>query len=241
MDGLYRCLTAILELPLGGKTFRLRPLTLAGIAAAELHLLVGRESPFDRVAKATACQEILFNLAADEVRSSKALRVVRQAEMTAWLDSADGIVFTGRLCLRPKFPTLAACREFFNGLTVPDLRSFLRARDMASGMDLLSHFDWPASHDDAPDGGYIPWRRLFRWFADEHHWPPERVGKLTLYQLRALRADEKDLGGRARMSSAEAFSFAATPARTRHHDPLTMPSRVEARRRMLERRKGGRR
>lgn len=228
MDGLCRCVPVTVEIALGGRDFRVRPLTLAGLAAAEAQLLLERPAPTAALGQfAAPVRELIVDQLVHDLRADKARRCVSQADLLAWLDTAAGGTFTAHWCLRPRFATTAAARAFLEKLNADELQLFLRARDAVSGLDLLANLDWPDS-GERPDTRFIPWRRLLRWFADEHHWTPAQVGKLTLYQLRVLRAEERELGGRARLAPGEALAYAGT--NRQRHRPEQMPARQQARR-----------
>lgn len=241
MDGVSRCLPTSVEIDLGGNPRRVVPITLAGFAEAEAYLLLQRQMELHAKLRNGSAenQRRLSNAAMTELRS-KAARVVKQAAMTAWLDSEDGVVFSLRLCLRPELASLAEAKSLFSSLDAAAIQTFTLARDLVSGMDILAHLDWLDSDDSDVSAGFIPWRRLTKWLSLEFHWTPQQIGELTLYQLRVLQADEKELGGRARVSSAEAFTLTqAIRSGSRRFDSQNMPSRLQARQRWRNK-KGGR-
>lgn len=207
MDGLFRCLTVPVGVTLAGRDFAIHPLTLAGFAQVELHLMAGRRSPIDDAAGQPECVQ---QAAMDEVKADRSQRVIRLTDLYRWLDCREGLAFTGWLCLqchgRAAFPTLTAAQRFFTSLTLAERLEFVRRRDMASGMDLLAGLDWPGS-PSGETSTFVNWKRIFRWFAESFQWTPEQVGKLTLHQVRLYRAPENQLGGRARMSPAEAMAY----------------------------------
>lgn len=54
----------------------------------------------------------------------------------------------------------------------------------------------------------VPWRRICRDIAEFYGFTPRQVGDMTLYQIRTLTAEKKELGsGTIKMGSGEAEDF----------------------------------
>lgn len=51
----------------------------------------------------------------------------------------------------------------------------------------------------------IPWRNIFRRFAEDYGWGPERVLSLTFYQIRMYLTDERAVKTHASRAAAERY------------------------------------
>lgn len=205
MNGLFRALASPVPFEVAGRYYPLLPVTLAGWASCESWVVLARESPLDtaeRIAQGQPelFQERVFRRAVEACKASFGERSARYAEMMAWASTGEGAAFTAHLCLPscPLFASLEAAFAYFSRSDVEQgfVRRFLRARDHASGTDLMASLDWRDSGEHAePDDKErcFQWRRRIRNLADARNWLPEEVGRMTLYQLQAMDCHEDEL------------------------------------------------
>jgi len=184
MDGISRMAAGGVCLNNRGAWINVRPLTLGDIGSCETKILVEDRSPIEDARDAferlgIKC-ESLIRQAIEQCRKRKELRVAPARYFQEWLYSPSGIAYTLFLCV-DEFPDPGHAAAN----ATADL---VRARDIASSLDDLSSLDWPES-DAGIKGKFIPWRKIYRSFADRYNWSPETVNSLTLYQLRVYSAE----------------------------------------------------
>lgn len=212
MEGLGRALGCPWPAKINGRTWLAEPLTLWRLGTIEHHLLNQRVLPHDRIgfllAAAHDCPGMASGLrskADRDLKADKTLRVVSDEEMDAFLRSGDGLAFTAWLCLlhHPEFRNLETVEKEFAAMKPGDLAEFMKGRDRASGIDQLAWLDWPDDrHLIRPERqgrSYrklqrVPWRKIFRSMYEAMLGKPD-YRDLTLYELRAICCDEKELDG----------------------------------------------
>lgn len=214
MDGLSRACGSPAPVRLLGKTWLLEPLTLRRLGSIEAWLISHRDLPTDKLKIFQIegmSQEIFDRLqeqAIDEIRSDPLLRIVTSDELHDYLWTEEGIQLSSFLCLKPNQPevfgTLEATIEILNKSEQIELERLLKVRGMISGIDLLSQMDWRSNRFEKTGQTVsrgqekyeqMPWRRIFRKFAEERMSGPETWRDITLYELNMLTCGERDLGG----------------------------------------------
>lgn len=209
---MHRALGSPVPLEVGGVVGMLHPMTLSILGSVEALILHRRSNPVDQAADVLAkggypadVAKRLMNLAYEEVKRDRALRVARLDEVQQFLGTLEGLAFIAWQCFdHPDFTTLSSSRGPFQRASDPFSIRFARARDLVSGCDLLANLDWPeASREQGGPGKFIPWRRILRYFADQHGWGPDQIGALTLYGLNIYMCEESSLGGTKRLSLSE--------------------------------------
>ncbi len=195
----------------GGRTYFLRPLTLADLGAIEFHLLAARGNPVERVQAAMPdlagdpeAARHLMALATDDLRRDRAHRYVRAGDLLAWIDTQDGIAYTAWLLLRAIYPAdfgrLDQAAAVFGAATEAEREEFRRRRDLISGLDATAAADWPTrdelSEVETHRPTWIPWKQWARsLIAEFMGWTLPHLAGLTLYQARLMQAGERELGG----------------------------------------------
>lgn len=179
MDGISRMAAGSVCVRSGSSWLNVRPLTLGDIASCESKILIDDRNPIEDAKEAfdragIRCKA-LIERAIDECRKRKELRVVPASHFHHWLYTPAGISYSLFLCV-DEFPdpSHAAAKA------TDDL---VRARDIVSSLDDLSSLDWPEGSPGLK-GKFIPWRRIYKTFAESNNWSPAVVNSLTLYQLR---------------------------------------------------------
>lgn len=219
MDGLSRCLGCPVPLDVAGSCRLVRPMTLRRLGMCEAAILSKRTTVFDEVCSsmgeldlAPSVQESLGWEAYNDTKADRAIRTVAISELQDWMNTPNGLAFTAWLCLgrSDPFATLESSSQFVRSSGPDFRRAFARARDMASGTDLLSTFEWP-SQDPVPprpsksERKYsgVPWKRIFRFMAQEYRMNPREVGRLTMWNLKIYTLEEEAVGGKTKMSLAD--------------------------------------
>jgi hypothetical protein len=215
VDGLFRFLASPAPLDFPGEGGRrpcyVKPLTLRVLGMAEAWLFLRERNQLDtaldlaeRPYMTKPAREKVVAMACEDMRRYKELRLVPLDRMQHWLGTVEGAGFTlhhslGYCC--PEVGDVGRAVEFVRHAPDEFTRAFLRVRDAISGFDLLSSFDWPTTRvveRPTDKTKYFPWKRIFRFFAEEYGWLPDQVGTLTLYLVKEYTCAEKELGGVAR-------------------------------------------
>lgn len=249
MDGICRSAGGRVDITLCRLFFWLRPLTLGDFGVAEYWLLARRKNPvelaeekFRAFPHLREARQELMDSAAWEMRTDRSYRLIHSSDLMEWLYSDDGLTFIMLRCLertpgKPCFTSLEQCRAIFKRLTPDEVAELKRRVNMVSGLDLMASMDWPESRSE-PSGRLIPWRKLYRSFAERFHWDADQVDRLTLYQMRVYTVEETALGGTSRMQAKEAMEFMRKKREFGRHvrrsDPKDTPARRDARKRIAE-------
>lgn len=224
MDGLCRCVAAPVDIELSGCSFWIQPLNLFRLGIIEQHILAERRTTLElasEMVEENGNNPILTKLiirASEDLRAKKEMRVVPVDDLQKWINEKNGIIFTMWLCLfdgemnKTAFKSLKETREFSEKLSQKDLVEFLRRRDIASGTGLLGNFDWPAAGESKSK--FIPWKKIFREFAEGWNWDKEMVGKMTLYELKMYRTDEAQVKGLENRRNQEELTALGIKPRT---------------------------
>jgi hypothetical protein len=220
----------------GGRTWLAEPMRLWALASAEQFCLIHREHPLDRVSRTLealagrpSLAKHLSDMATADMRRDRKTRMVQVAELEHWLETLPGVAYSA-WCMLSKVNPACLCLEDVEAhvetMSREELSRFCRARDMAAGMDVLASLDWRGRADDeklvrperlkkrreeeARRGPkYIPWRRIFRFFATEYGWGPDQVGMLTFWHVKLYTAEEAELGGVQSLTPGESMGFRA--------------------------------
>lgn len=158
MDGLARAAGSGMDMELGGRTIMLSPLTLNDIGTVEQHLLAKRKNPLQIVAEAKQYlsdedYKMLLSRAYEDARKDNK---ISPAELSAFMDSLEGVVYTIWLCSRKNHPelTLEWFNETINSMAQQggdeQIQEIIRRRDMASGLDEMGNSIGPDSKPTTP-------------------------------------------------------------------------------------------
>lgn len=219
MDGICRVAGAGLDWTYQGRRYWIRALTLGDLALAEYRLLVERTTLLDDIQAAVKQFPALVNAQTElqeralaEMRSDRTCRVITAQELFHWLLGPHGTAFFAFRCLErrpqgpPWFATLEQAHAWLAELPTQDRHDLEKRLHMAAGLDLLSSLEWPEK-DDSKHGKFVPWKRIYRSFAETYYWTPEQVNRLTLFQLRLYTASEDELGGTMRMNPKQLAEY----------------------------------
>lgn len=221
MDGLFRCAAPAVLFTAGGRLVPLKPMTVGVLAACESYIVLARgnvadevEDTADRLGLSNEQRDQMRWKAYEELKADRTLRFVKVRDLADWMYTADGVIHTAYWCLKDSGLKAFTTPEGAEKQIVKEgpewIKSFLRARDHASGIDLLSSMDWPDVEEKGrPDGKYRPisWRLIYRKFADAYGWPPSVVDSLTLYDVKIYSCEEKELGGTMKVSHADLMTM----------------------------------
>ena len=222
MDGAERAFAAPGFVALRGQEYRAWPFTMNHWAELGMFLTLSRPSASELARSASwkfrdcGLEGRLINIAMAETRKDL---YIKMADAEQFRDSLKGTAF--RLwCQIRRNDKRALTRQNVADLFWKEFSTkaesggsdsavewaiLLRSRlSIISGEDDRAELDWP-SHDKGNDalsrlmkarGGYqpIPWRRILRSFAENYGWTPEKVGRMTLYQIRVYWEKESNLG-----------------------------------------------
>lgn len=218
MDGLSRAIGAGAPVSLAGELYLLAPMTLGVIGAVENAMLLKRETPAEsirelvRATKDRRLRDHMIENARRELEADPLRRIVTHDQFQEYIDTDDGIVFTGWLCLRETeretFARIGAVRDAWNRSSEDEKIEFIKARNHSSGISLLCSLDWPDEKKMIPAD--VIARRDERRKKQGYHrsnWRLNfnRIGRnfngmtladlrsMTLYQYRMMCVDEKDL------------------------------------------------
>lgn len=213
MDGLGRAIGAGSSVTLGESTYLMSPLTLGMIGTIENHLVAERVYSIDRIAELGRMMNDadLINAqmerAKRDLRKDRTSRIVTVGDLQDYLGEMSGVFFSAWLCLRPNHPrlfeTLEDAQAIVTEASNEQIANFVRHRDIASGLHLISNLDWPEARsgrrNDDPflKKKYrpIPWKSIFRKLAEARNFSKHEIYDLTLYEFNVHTADEADLGG----------------------------------------------
>jgi hypothetical protein len=207
MDGLARMLGADGYAEIGGVPVMVRALTLGSFATIEGYLLRKRMAPLtalNRVqgeSRRSPLFQDLVKRAIQDAQKDKSLRVIRTDELRAWLDTREGIGFTGWLCCRKRHPVFTSPQAAWTYFDThhDDAVEFVEVRDQCSGIDLMSSMDFPVPINfrtgkpvEQPRFKFIPWKTHIKSFASAWNWTTSQVSRLTLYALHLYLQEDGD-------------------------------------------------
>jgi hypothetical protein len=222
MNGLARACGSPAPWSIKGRDVLVRPLTLGLVGVVENWILLRRPCPpfeVEPLASALDARGAHHRAGGIRERAFKSfkdrrdLRTVTPEQLLGFLHTPTGAALSAWLCVRPRLrKTVAGWAKLFFA-DQDAARSFVRARDMASGMDLLAHLDWrpapkPPAGKKAHEQRPVPWRVRLLEFAKGWNCPVQMIRGWTLYQLQAYLSDEKAFaGGTTTMTPAEALAL----------------------------------
>lgn len=202
MDGLSRCIGAGVPHFILGEMRMLRPMRLLDWGACEQWILSKRQEAFDVAIVARS----VFGTCVKEDLGSQ----LRQQSYATFSEIHDfsqtlfGASLTLWLCLSQSVP-FGECAE----CSADELNRFARIRDQISGVDLMQTFDWPFIESAGDDGKKQNWLIVVRNICEAvcQGMSPNEVGSLTLYQLRMLALEFRQLQGTKKIHRSELSAY----------------------------------
>ena len=142
-NGVNRAAGSPTTVTLDGKTYMMEPLTLKDFGVIENEYLKRRPNPLKAVAAAKDVlseddyDKLLTQAYKDAVNVAKAT----PQEISEWLDTRDGVVFSIWLSLRKNHPELTKeqAEEAIQEMGEQQLTGLAESRDVASGIDELGN------------------------------------------------------------------------------------------------------
>lgn len=199
MHGLCRAIGAGIPYEFCGRTRILHPMRLCDWGTCEQYLLSQRQDAFDFAleSRLSIGKEIRQSLR----ETGKKRNYLSYEDVNDFTDTPPGIALTSWLCFRGAFE-FEDCEQWAQ--TNPREHSrFCRTRDQISSVDLIAHLDWPIS--PGKDDTKTNWMSWIRGVSEvmAPGMSPTEVGQLTLYQLRMLTCEAKELEGVTTIPSGE--------------------------------------
>ncbi len=192
MHGLCRAIGAGIPCTINGRTRILHPMRVSDWGMCEQVLLLSRQPAFEFAIQSRL--EIGKSIKPALREICKKSNYLSFEDINEFIDSPHGVTLTMWMCFRGAFE-YEECELWQQQASVSERSQFLRSRNQISSVDLLSRLDWPVSLET--DDKRTNWMSVIRSVC-EVSCPgisPNRVGDLTLYQLRGLTCDYKELEG----------------------------------------------
>jgi hypothetical protein len=211
VEGLCRVFGSGVPISLEGKTIILPAMWLSDFGICENLLLSRRPKPPPSLAFGSGLKGSMRRHVRDiSLQRIRLISKVSTEELTRWMDTDEGTVYTIWLCLRKDDAawTFSRTRSAIEPLSEENKALLRQLRDQVCGLDLLAWSDWPSELDEELDGKDkkkkgMSWRRLFRALVEDGQIDPVSAGRMTIYQARVLTLDPKYLGGVQKMSVGE--------------------------------------
>lgn len=203
MHGLCRAIGAAVPYDINGMRL-LYPMRLCDWGVCENTILYPNTEAFDFAVQSrlTIGKEIRPALR----EACKQNNYLSFEDVNDFIDTPAGIVLTAWLCCRGSL-TYEECEQWVQGLTPERQRLFCRTRNYVSAVDLMATLDWqPSLGTDGTKTNWPTWIRA----VSELICPgmsPQQVGGLTLYQLRMLTCNHKELEGTVEVPSSELATY----------------------------------
>lgn len=186
MDGLQRVGASPGFISLGGKQYKLGPVTLRVLGQVESYVACERvNSTIEAVAFALPYanddQARLLLRHCEAVADQS--RMIDAADVDRFLATFDGAVFLLWATLSPHHAelrdlvTVSALARQVDGV---ELMQKVRA---AAGLGDLAKICWPKGSSRP---SRIPWAAIYRQLSEKYNWTPSQISELTLYQLAIL-------------------------------------------------------
>lgn len=142
-NGVNRAAGSPTTVTLDGKTYIMEPLTLKDFGVIENEYLKRRPNPLKAVAEAKGVlspedyDKLLTQAYRDAVNVAKA----SPQEISEWLDTREGVVFSIWLSLRKNHPELTKeqAEQAIQEMGEQQLKGLAESRDVASGIDELGN------------------------------------------------------------------------------------------------------
>jgi hypothetical protein len=215
VEGVYRCAAGPVLFDAGDGPVEMDPMTLGVLGSCEAWILLSRRSLAEQaedVADATGMtdeqRDKLRWKAYETLKKDRTLRVVSADELFDWLYTEEGVRHSAYWCLKrdggPRFATLVNAGESVRSLGLEWAKGFVRARDAASGTDLLSSLDWSKQAKGSTGKAQSQsWRMIYRRIGEHYCWPPSVMNALTLYAVNLYGCEEKVLGGTTKVGFSD--------------------------------------
>lgn len=215
MDGLGRAIGAPgTWRAWSGEMYLVSPLTLGDLGTVENHLLAQRQHPLEIIESELhklpddAHRTFLIDRAKSDLRKKKF--IVTVSELMEWIETWEGTQFTAWLCLRQHhelscYQAGALIRDECDGT------SFRRVRNLISGLDRATLYDWPdPKYADTDDKKSKPlaYRQLVQSLTIDIGMSIDSIRQLTPYMIKVLCSDKDILKGTRKVSGHAARQFA---------------------------------
>lgn len=209
MDGLSRVMGSAVPVRLDGRVALLWPMRLVDYGTCENLLLSRETTPLQLLAEGSHRQmpgPMFDRLYREAYRETARSNQVSRHRLNEWLDGPEGLCYSVWLGLRRDMPSwgFAEVERAIRLLDDSGRRTLARLRDQASGVDLLATADWPLRDRDESPVKPICWRRVYRMMIEDAQISSLSIPELTIYQAYLILCDKDSVGGRVRMSVAEA-------------------------------------
>lgn len=216
MESLSRAVGSPLPLWVAGQLRLVKPLTLSMFGSIEMYLLNARELQQDIVLRfidtldAPALELLQFAIDAD----NKRLHYLPTEELDDFMSSVDGVTLCLWLMTRDTEPTWDY-EAIYDHLRMSDEEEqfrLTRAIASVSGLDKQAEQDWKVVGGTGGEETKrrMNWKHLVRKMCEAYlGMTPELIGNMTLYNLRALTAEEGNVKG----MKMTVYEFRAAQAR----------------------------
>jgi hypothetical protein len=142
-NGINRAAGSPTTVKLEGKTYIMEPLTLRDFGIIENEYLKRRPNPLKAVAevKDILAEEDYEKLLTQAYRDATNVSKASPQEISEWLDTRDGVVFSIWLSLRKNHPELTKemAEAAIQQMGEEQLKNIAESRDVASGVDELGN------------------------------------------------------------------------------------------------------
>jgi hypothetical protein len=197
----------------GGRSLRLRPLTLADYAEIEQRIIAGRPDPLAEIAARLAGASPDERRAALEQLLDKlgGSGQVSMAELDQWWQTSAGLCRRFWLMVRSEHPDMTLADA------AGRLAEIGAAGRAALARRIVALYGWPRDHVDGfasegteladGDGPAFAWRHWLLALSRAYGWTPAEVGRLTFAQAYSYLGQSCDSSRYRRMSAAEGAEF----------------------------------
>lgn len=142
-NGLNRAAGSPTTVEINGKTYIMEPLTLRDFGTIEAEYMKQKPNPLKAVAEAKDMlpEEDYKELLAQAYKDATSANKATPDEVSGWLDTKDGVVFSCWLSLRKNHPELSLedAEQAINHMGQQEMTRLAEQRDVASGLDELGN------------------------------------------------------------------------------------------------------
>lgn len=203
MHGLCRAVGAGIPYEFAGRTRVLYPMRLVDWGVCEHFLLCNNQPAIDFAIHSRLTIGAQIRPALREACKQK--NYLSYEDVSDFTDTPPGIALTAWLCFRGAFE-FEECEQWVRDHPREHSR-FCRTRDQISAVDLMAHLDWPiAVGTDKEKTNWLTWLRGLSEVICPGMSPSE-IGELTLYQLRMLTCEHKELEGVTTIPKSELSTY----------------------------------
>ena len=198
MHGLCRAIGAGIPYEINGRTRILWPMRISDWGMCEQVLLLSRQPAFEFAIQSRLAIGKTIKPALREI--CKRNNYLSFEDTSDFIDTPHGIALTMWMCFRGKVE-YEECETWLQ--TASERSRFITSRKQISNEDLLSLLDWPISLET--DDKRMNWMSVIRRVCEEicPGISPNQIGDLTLYQLRGLTCEPKELEGKTTIPRSE--------------------------------------